>query len=90
MGLGRHTNVVSYKESFIDVVSQSLCLVMEYCENGDLLSQINANFKSSTLPNEDQVWSWLIQCLCGLKALHDLNVMHRDVKSANILISKDG
>ncbi len=29
-------NVISYKESFIDEASSSLCLVMEFADNGDL------------------------------------------------------
>jgi NIMA (never in mitosis gene a)-related kinase len=29
-------NVISYKESFIDEPSSSLCLVMEFADNGDL------------------------------------------------------
>lgn len=32
----------------------------------------------------------MIQLLAGLKALHDMQIMHRDVKSANVLISKAG
>lgn len=68
----RHENVVSYKESFIDVVSQTICLVMEYCEEGDMLSKIDSHFKMGTCFAEYELWSYLIQCLCGLKALHDL------------------
>jgi len=26
----------------------------------------------------------------GLKAIHDLNIMHRDIKSANVFLSKEG
>jgi len=35
-----HPNIVSYKESFVDVVSQTVCLVMEHCEAGDMLTKI--------------------------------------------------
>lgn len=31
-----HPNVISLKESFFDDASQSLCLVMELCDGGDL------------------------------------------------------
>lgn len=33
-------NVVSYKEAFIDEGSSSLCLVMEYADNGDVFQKI--------------------------------------------------
>ena len=32
----------------------------------------------------------LIQIINGLKALHDINIMHRDIKSANLFMNKDG
>lgn len=86
----QHDNVIQYKESFIDVGSQTLCLVMEYAEAGDMLSKIDGHFKKGTCFAEYELWSYLIQSLGGLKALHDLNVMHRDIKSANILISGKG
>lgn len=33
-------NVISYKEAFIDESSSSLCLVMEYADNGDVFQKI--------------------------------------------------
>jgi NIMA (never in mitosis gene a)-related kinase len=33
-------NVISYKEAFIDEASSSLCLVMEYADNGDVFQKI--------------------------------------------------
>jgi NIMA (never in mitosis gene a)-related kinase len=32
----KHPNIISYKESFIDQASQSLCIVMELVDAGDL------------------------------------------------------
>ena len=31
----------------------------------------------------------MIQVIYGLKALHDMNVMHRDLKSANVFMNHD-
>ena len=31
-----HTNIAGYKEAFFEESSSSLCIVMEYCDNGDL------------------------------------------------------
>jgi NIMA (never in mitosis gene a)-related kinase len=37
---------------------------------------------------EKQVWRALIEAVTGLKSMHDINVMHRDIKCANIFLSK--
>lgn len=36
------------------------------------------------------IWKIIIQVVKGLKALHDLKILHRDMKSANIFLYKDG
>ena len=40
--------------------------------------------------NEDDVWRIYIQVVRGLKALHDIKIYHRDLKTANIFLMKDG
>ena len=39
---------------------------------------------------EDDIWKIFIQLVKGIKALHDLKILHRDIKSANVFLFKDG
>lgn len=45
--------------------------------------------KSKTSFPEPDIWKVFIQVVRGLKAMHDLNIMHRDLKSANVFLYKD-
>ena len=82
--------VISYKEAFIDEDDTNLCLVMEYADKGDLYQKILQFKKIGCLIEEVDIWRIFIQMVKGLKALHDLNIMHRDLKSANIFLFSDG
>jgi NIMA (never in mitosis gene a)-related kinase 1/4/5 len=62
---------------------------MEYAENGDMFADIVQNQKDSRLPEEDWVWKMIIQMFRGLKALHSLKILHRDLKSANVFLTND-
>jgi NIMA (never in mitosis gene a)-related kinase len=86
----KHQNIIDYKESFYDEESQTLNIVMEYADNGDLSNKIRA-FKTE-IKNiiENEIWSYCIQIILGLKAFHDKKIMHRDLKSANIFLNKLG
>jgi len=86
----KSTFVISYKEAFIDEKDQSLCIVMEYADKGDLYQKITQFKKMGCLMEEIDVWKIFIQMTKGLKALHDLKILHRDLKSANIFLFSDG
>ncbi|EGR27158.1 protein kinase domain protein [Ichthyophthirius multifiliis] len=82
-------HIINYKEAFIDEPSQLLCIIMEYAEFGDLQGMINTHIKNKTYFQEQQIWGIIVDLTKGLKALHDMNILHRDLKSANIFITKD-
>lgn len=61
-------------------------IVMEYADKGDLYSKIVEHTKNNTKFKEEEIWSIIVQITRGLKVLHDLKIMHRDLKSANIFM----
>jgi NIMA (never in mitosis gene a)-related kinase len=63
---------------------------MEYADAGDLLGRINQHKRSRTCFTEEELWSYILQLLRGLKKLHSLRILHRDIKSANVFVCKDG
>ncbi len=82
--------VISYKEAFIEDSDSSLCLIMEFADKGDLYQKITEFKKMGTFFEEVDIWRIFIQMTLGLKALHDMKILHRDLKSANIFLESDG
>jgi NIMA (never in mitosis gene a)-related kinase 1/4/5 len=62
---------------------------MEYADNGDVFQKICEHQSAGSFMKEKVIWKVLIQSVRGLKALHDLKILHRDMKSANIFLFKD-
>ena len=82
--------IVNYKEAFLDGMDSTLCLVMEYADKGDLSQLISEHKKSKENFSEKEIWKIFIHLVKGLKSLHDLNILHRDIKSSNIFLFSDG
>ena len=85
-----HQNIIGYKESFYDSPANTLNLVLEYADDGDLQSQITTHKLNKTFFPENTIWSFFIQMISGLNVLHRHSIMHRDLKSANIFLTKKG
>lgn len=77
--------VVRYKEAFLE--GSSLHVIMEFCENGDLLKFIRDRKKKGIRLSENEIINYSIQLIEGLSKLHDLKIVHRDLKCANIMLS---
>ncbi|KAF8268543.1 hypothetical protein EI94DRAFT_1727509 [Lactarius quietus] len=79
-----HLNIVKYK-GFVKT-PEYLYIILEFCENGSLH---NICKRFGKFP-ENLVAVYVSQVLEGLVYLHDQGVIHRDIKGANILTTKDG
>ncbi|KAF1608035.1 Serine/threonine-protein kinase Nek5, partial [Eudyptes chrysolophus] len=82
----KHANIVTFYASLQE--KNKLYIVMEYCDGGDLMKRIN--MQHGVLFNEDQILSWFVQISLGLKHIHDMKILHRDVKAQNIFLSNNG
>ena len=80
----KHPNIVKY----IDTIKTKayLHIVLEYVENGSLQNVIR-KFGSFS---ESLTAIYITQVLKGLEYLHVQGVLHRDIKAANILTTKEG
>lgn len=59
---------------------------MEYADGGDLMSRVQT--QKGRHFSEDSIASWFVQICLGMKHIHDRKVLHRDLKSANIFLTK--
>ncbi|XP_058713312.1 serine/threonine-protein kinase PAK 3-like, partial [Poecile atricapillus] len=83
MESNRSPRVVNYLASYL--VHEELWLVMEYMDGGTLRDLIDEAQMS-----EEEIAAVSRECLQGLDFLHSNHVIHRDVKSNNILLRTDG
>lgn len=81
----KHPNVIELHEVIQDS-SQRIFLATEYCSGGDLSQYL----KCKKTLNELEVQKVVHHVAEGLKALYKLNIMHRDIKLQNLLISCNG
>ena len=82
-----HPNIIKYYASFLE--NESLCIIMEYAELGDLYTLIKHYKRHQKYFDEILLWRIAYEVLTGLEYLHSNNIIHRDIKCLNLFLSKD-
>ena len=80
--------IVKYIDSF--VVDDILSIIMEHCDGGDLESLIKARKDSKQLFHEKEIKNVLCQITIALLHCHEQNIVHRDIKTSNVFLCKNG
>ena len=85
-----HKNIIWYKEAFYDKETKTLNMVIEYVDGGDLSMKIKMAKEKKLYFKEKVIWRIFLQILDGLNYLHKKYIIHRDLKTSNIYLTKKG
>ena len=80
-----HPFVLGYVDSFSH--KGHLCIVTDYCEAGDLYCRLKS---SKSYWREDAILDMFAQICLALDYVHDQKVLHRDLKTQNVFLHRNG
>ena len=78
--------MIRFFEAFIE--KDYIYIVMEYAEGGNLSDRIAQQKSKGTRFTNDQILNWIAQITLGVMFMHSKNILHRDIKSQNMFLTK--
>ena len=81
-----HFGVIGYVEDIV-MDEKRMVIIMEYADGGDLHNYIK---KGKSVLSERAAGLYFVQLMLAINHIHDRRMIHRDIKSANLFLTKGG
>ena len=86
-----HSNIIKFLDAFTKTKpNTTLNIVMEYADGGDLNHKIKKQREKKSPLTENEIINYLTQICLALNHMHKKKVIHRDLKSGNVFLTKSG
>ncbi|XP_065072303.1 serine/threonine-protein kinase Nek1-like [Rhopilema esculentum] len=86
----KHPHIVVFHDSFFDPKDEFLCILQDYCDGGSIYDKIQEAKLASVQLEEETIIKWFVQVVMAVQYLHSNRVLHRDIKTQNIFLMKNG
>ncbi|XP_068720609.1 serine/threonine-protein kinase Nek8-like [Montipora capricornis] len=80
----KHPNIIAYFDSFFE--EKALMIVMEYAQGGTVYNFLEE--RKGKLLDEEEIIRLFVQIMVAIHHVHQQNILHRDLKTQNILLNK--
>lgn len=87
-----HPNIIRYEDSYLDLATNELVIVLQWARGGDLkklIRKVKGGQARIREFSEGMVWKYASELASALAYMHRKRIMHRDLKAANIMLSAD-